>query len=61
MKLDEGDRIVRVAICQPGEPLSESAASTDQDVQDEVTDEAIEPDGERAEKKRKVKVWRMCY
>jgi DNA gyrase subunit A len=55
MKLAEGDRIVRVAVCQPGEPLSENAASADQDIQDEVTDEASEPDGERAEKKRKVR------
>ena len=50
MKLAEGDHIVRVAICQPDERLGRG---DHEDVQDEVTDEAIEPDGERAEKKRK--------
>ena len=44
MKLDEGDRIVRVAICRPGEPITEDAenkasaleTSEDADEKDEV-------------------------
>ena len=40
MKLDEGDRIVRVAICRPGEPLPEGAAAPAGDAVPEDADAA---------------------
>jgi DNA gyrase subunit A len=51
MKLDEGDRIVRVAICRPGEPLADEAAAARGAVA-ETGDEA----GDKGDKKRKVTV-----
>ena len=50
MKLEEGDRIVRVAICRPGEPMPEDAETTPS-----VPDSADDAD-ERAEAKPKVRV-----
>jgi DNA gyrase subunit A len=56
MKLDEGDRIVRVAICRPGEPLSEEEGDTAAESPLENADETGEPNGERSESKPKVRV-----
>ena len=56
MKLDEGDRIVRVAICRPGEPLPEGEEDTVADASLEEADEAGELNGEGGERKRKIRV-----
>jgi DNA gyrase subunit A len=56
MKLDEGDRIVRVAICRPGESLPEGEEATAGEAALEGPDEAAEPNGEDSERKRKVRV-----
>ena len=50
MKLEDGDRIVRVAICRPGEPIPEDAETTPS-----VPESADDAD-ERAEAKPKVRV-----
>ncbi len=56
MKLEEGDRIVRVAVCRPGEPLTEEAAAGVQEAAAEAADEASESASERDEKRRKVRI-----
>jgi DNA gyrase subunit A len=56
MKLEEGDRIVRVAICRPGEPLPEGASAPAGEVSPDVADDAGETNGEKAEAKPKVRV-----
>jgi DNA gyrase subunit A len=56
MKLEDGDRIVRVAICRPGEPLPEGASAPGGEVSPDVADDAGESNGEKAEAKPKVRV-----
>jgi DNA gyrase subunit A len=51
MKLDEGDRIVRVAICRPGEPLEGDAAPAAK-----APPEPAEDAGESNEAKQEVRV-----
>ena len=53
MKLDEGDSIVRVAICRPGEAEAGSIGAEEDDA--EIADDANEVSGEKPEKK-KIKV-----
>ena len=52
MKLDEGDRIVRVAICRPGDPLPDEQ---ERKASDHEADEGAEANSEGIERKQKTR------